>query len=33
MGLHRTKIEMEKTNSFGAGLPYTRNPGPSDPRC
>lgn len=33
MGLHRTKIEMEKTKSFGAGLPCTRNPGPGDPRC
>ena len=33
MGLHRTKIEMEKTKSFGAGLPCTKNPGPGDPRC
>jgi len=28
MGLNRTKIEMEKTKSFGAGLPCTKNPGP-----
>ena len=32
MSLHRTKIEMEKTKSFGAGLPCTSNPGPGDLR-